>query len=102
MTAKDKVLDSLELEKEALAAREAELLAGEGEKAEQLKRRVTELQDKLREFERKEGWGWEDGEDMMSMTDDSPAIFGVPNHQPHPANNQNHAAATPKVGVFQK
>ena len=57
----------------------------------ELKRRVEELEERIISLskDRKGDWGWDDGDVMM--TDDSPAIFGVPNNQPHPANSkQNH------------
>lgn len=90
-----RIVDMLEGERDELKRR-----VGEGEKEEEgnmreleLKRRIEELEDRIVSLskDQKRDWGWDDGDEMMSMTDDSPAIFGVPNHQPHPANSKpNH------------
>jgi hypothetical protein len=56
----------------------------------ELEGRIVSLR---RDLEGRNGsWGWdEEGEEEMEhMTNSSPAIFGVPNHTPHPANNHNH------------
>jgi hypothetical protein len=66
-----------------------------------LYRLLQELEGRIvslrRDLEVRNGsWGWEEGEEeeMEHMTNSSPAIFGVPNHTPHPANNHNHKANT--------
>ena len=63
--------------------------------------KINQLESRLHDnqqdaaFARGRDWSWGDGEDngdgeMMSvMTNDSPAIFGVPNAKPHPANNSS-------------
>ena len=60
-------------------------------KIEQLEERLRDLQsgeERLHTAPRSGDWGWEDGEgEMMNMSNDSPAIFGVPNSKPHPANS---------------
>jgi len=62
---------------------------------------LEELQEQLtylrREAEKRSGggnsdWGWDDSEEMMHMTEDSPAIFGVPNHTPHSTVNSGSAS----------
>jgi len=101
---KDAQLDLLEQQELMNGGAGPDKESDSGERVEELQQKVVELQDKVREFEKQRaagGWGWEDGEEMiMSMTDDSPAIFGVPNHHQlsSGANNghSNHSAAPHK------
>jgi hypothetical protein len=66
----------------------------------ELEKSIESLKQQL---ERRNGsWGWEEGEEEMeSMTSNSPAIFGVPNHaiSPHPANNHNHKTGSGQVRI---
>ena len=100
---KEAAVDHLEEAREA-AARGSE--GGGGGREAELERRILELEARLEQLgaeleKRSGGWGWDDGEEMQTMQDDSPAIFGVPNHHPHPANsssnNHQHRPASSQV-----
>jgi len=86
------IVDSLEEEKEELRSRVYQKTEEQFSREQELIKKVDELQSQLESLqEKKANWSWEE-DDVMQMTNDSPAIFGVPNDQENSygANNHNH------------
>ena len=89
---KDKceIVDSLEDQIEDLRSKERDNFDQQKIREDEFSRKIEQLEERLRDGvgspPRGGDWGWEEGE-VMNMSNDSPAIFGVPNSKPHPANS---------------
>jgi len=59
--------------------------------------KVLALEEELRK--RPGDWGWDEHQESEDLSGDSPAIFGVPNNTPHPANKGLLKKAEPSISL---
>merc|ERR1712034_232118 len=59
--------------------------------------KVSALEEELK---KKSGdWGWDENQESEDLSGDSPAIFGVPNNTPHPANKGLPKKSEPSISL---
>jgi len=87
---KEEFIDELESRNEAHARALEEMNANH-------KLKVNALQEDLKK--RSNNWEWDDHHDSEELSGDSPAIFGVPNNTPHPANKGLPPKSEPAISL---
>merc|ERR1719350_2540434 len=61
------------------------------------KMKVSVLEEELKK--RSSDWGWDENQESEDLSGDSPAIFGVPNNTPHPANKGLPKKSEPSISL---